>query len=494
MNSQEPLIAAIDAGTSSLKAVLYNQQGAVLASATKRYAYRSEQPGWAEADPRDWWLALESALGDLGKSQSLAHLNAIAFTGQMHTAVLLDEHGEPLEPAILWLDRRAAAETAVLASTLRLPPYQINSTYTLPKLMWLKANRPDVTAKIRSILWVKDYLRYRLTGVVCTDLTEAGGAALWDWDRNSWAIDRLRLAGLDPSVLPPIRPADDVVGSPEPRIAEKLGLNKDAKVIVGMGDVAALIGGAPPKPGRVVCSLGSSSMTFAALGEDQHPRDTQSRLYTYPFLPPYRLFGGVSSTTGAALVWAFGLVKDSAGGLTFEDAMKEALGVPPGAEGLCFIPYLAGERSPYWRDDIRAGFYGFQLSHERRHLVRAVMEGTAFSLRHLLDIYAECGVPARELALAGGGVKTPGLCQIIADVCGMDVAVYAEAETVTRVLFALCRSALDRTNFAVALAGTFREPERVQCNQTLTAQYQSTYETFRRFSDFALKNATHAID
>ncbi|MBI4790404.1 MAG: hypothetical protein HY782_25520 [Chloroflexi bacterium] len=481
-----PFVLAVDVGTSSLKAVLYDKQGQVLDSTTRRYAYRSEQPGWAEADPREWWLAFQAALGDL--RFPLNHVEAIAFTGQMHTAVLLDADGTPLDPTILWLDRRAAAETKELAATLQLPPYQLNSTYTLPKLLWLKRNRPAVLRKTRAILWPKDYLRFCLTGDVCTDLTEAGGAALLDWETETWAIERLAFAGLDAPILPLIRGADAIVGQPKREVAEKLGIRQDAKVIVGMGDVAALIGGAPPQPGRVVCSLGSSSMIFAALAPDQHPDDPTRRLYTYPFLSPYRLFGGVSSTTGAALVWAYNtLTKDKA---SFEDAMREALSVS--ADGLCFIPYLAGERNPYWSDDIRAGFYGLQLSHDQRHLVRAVMESIAFSLRHLLDIYAECGVPAQELTLAGGGAQTPGLCQIIADVCGMDVSIYAEEETVTRVLYALCQTALHRANFDDALRQTFRAPELIRCDRAQMARYGPGYATYRRFSDFALQGARRA--
>jgi xylulokinase len=514
MSDHQPHILAVDVGTSSLKAVVYGPRANLIASATRRYEYVSPQPGWAESNPEDWWRAFQAALADLrGQGFALAGLEAIAFTGQMHTAVLLDGAGQVLEPTILWLDRRAAAETEELAGRLNLPPYQINSTYTLPKLLWLSRHRPDVAQKIRTILWPKDYLRYRLTGILCTDVTEAGGAALLNWDTRAWAGDRLEWVGLPASVLPPARPADAVVGPPRPDVAEKLGLNPAAKVVVGMGDVAALIGGAPPRPGRVVCSLGSSSMVFMALAGDRHPCDPAGRLYTYP-LPPYRLLGGVSSTTGSALVWAYhtfagaggpdgrippspAVRRDFAGGLggsdaTFESAMQRALQVPPGADGLCFVPYLAGERSPHWRDDIRGGFYGLRLSHTPDHLIRAVMEGVAYSLRHLLDIYQELGTPVEELALAGGGTKTPGLSQIIADVCRRDVSIYAEEETVTRVLYALCRSALCQDDFEDTLVSTFAQPGVVCRHADLADLYQRGYLAYRRLAGFALQEATRS--
>jgi xylulokinase len=492
MNTDGPFVLAVDVGTSSLKAVLYNSRGKFLGSATRRYEYRSKQPGWAEADPQEWWQAFEGALVDLRQQDfPLAQVEGIAFTGQMHTAVLLDQAGQVLEPTILWLDRRAAAETAELNVTLGLPPFQINSTYTLPKLLWLKRHRPQVIKKIRTILWPKDYLRYRLTGELGTDMTEAGGAALMNWENRSWAAERLALVGLDSTVLPPTYEANAVVGLPLKAMAGKLGLNPEARVVAGMGDVAALIGGAPPQPGRVVCSLGSSSMIFMALAEDQYPQDPAHRLYTYP-LGPYRLLGGVSSTTGAALVWAYNqIAQNSSPDSGFEQAMAAAMQVAPGADGLCFIPYLAGERTPYWLDDIKGGFYGLQLSHTRQHLIRAVMEGVAYSLRHLLDIYAELGTPVSELVLAGGGTKTPGLAQIIADVCQYDVAIYTEAETVTRVLYALCQSALTKADFDATLIDTFPTPSMVHCTVDYAAAYQRNYEVYRRFAAFALQEATH---
>ena len=493
MGGGRSYLLAVDVGTSSLKAVLYDCQGNVRGSATQRYSYISKRPGWVEGDPEAWWDAFKEAVGDLREwGFALEDLEAVAFTGQMHSAVLLDANHQVIPPTILWLDRRAAREVEELKARLGLPPYQLNSTFTLPKLLWLYRNRPDVMARVRTILWPKDYLRYRLTGVFCTDLTEAGGAALLDWESRTWATDRLELVGLDASTLPPIWDAGTIAGPLLGDVAKELGINQDVRILVGMGDVAALIGGAPPKPGRVVCSLGSSSMTFMALAEDQQLVDPDYRLYIYPLLP-YRLLGGVSSTTGAALVWAYdNIARHQPPGGSFEQVMAEAARLAPGADGLCFIPYLAGERNPYWRDDIKAGFYGLRLSHDSRHLIRAIMEGIAYSLHHLLDLYAELGVPVKELVLAGGGTKTPGLCQIIADVCGRDVAIYAAGETVTRVLYALCQAALNQRDFGDALVQTFPTPRVIRHHPDWSGEYQSGYGTYRRFAAFALEEATRA--
>lgn len=474
----------LDVGTSSLKAVLYDAAARVLDKATERYGYEAEQPGWAEGDPHTWLQALGGALAALGQRNDLRAVEAISFTGQMHSAVLLDEEGAVIPPTILWLDRRASEETEELQAELNLPPYELNSTYTLPKLLWLRRHRPETLDRTDKILWPKDYLRYRLTGEICTDLTEPGGAALLDWRGGEWAVERLELVGLDEDVLPPIRPATGGGGSLLPQAAASLGLNPHAKVIVGMGDVAALFGAAPPAPGRVFCSLGSSSMVFAPVDQDRHVEDPHDRLYVYPF-GPYPLLGGVSSTTGSALAW----ICERCGETGYEACVAEALTVEPGAGGVCFVPYLAGERSPYWSDAIRGGFYGLQLAHSSAHLVRGVMEGVAYSLRHLLDIYHELDVPIDEIALAGGGATTEGWPQIFADVCQRDVLIYAEEETVTRVLFALCQESLGRAAFEEALMETFDAPRVVRHRTARSAVYDAGYEQYRAFSEFASRRA-----
>lgn len=490
MTSVKPSILTIDVGTSSLKAVVYSTQGQIVASSTRRYSVHSPQPSWSEGDPEQWWLALREALAELAaKGVGLGQIEALSFTGQMHTAILLDHNQQVIAPTILWLDRRAARETRDLQDQLGLPPFQLNSTYTLPKLLWLYRHRPDVLNRTRTLLWPKDYLRFRLTGEICTDLTEPGGAVLLNWDTRTWALDRLDLVGLDPEVLPPIRPAHGDGGTLLPEIAQDLGLNPEARVVVGMGDVAALFGAAPLQPGRVTCSLGSSSMVFAPLDPDQDIVEPLYRLYTYPF-GPLPMLGGVSSTTGSALVWMVEeICRSLDNDLTFEECVAQGLTIEPGAEGLCFIPYLAGERTPYWHDGLEAGFYGLRLAHGWRHMVRAVMEGVAFSLLHLLGVYADLGITIDEIALAGGGAGTEGWPQIFADVCQRDVLLYAGGETVTRVLYALCQVHLDRGRFTDNLLQTFDVPVIIQHRPELKAKYGEGYRRYRAFSQFAWEQA-----
>ncbi|MBS3968533.1 MAG: hypothetical protein KGZ94_00320 [Clostridia bacterium] len=486
MNKAEPGILGVDIGTSSLKAVLYSLTGIIMGIAKEKYYYQTPYPGWAEINPEIWWQAFKNSLKALSKmGLDLKQIKALAFTGQMHTAILLDKNDGLLSPTIMWLDRRAVVETEELAARLKLPPYQLNSTYTISKLLWLRKNRPEIILKADRVLWPKDYLRWKLTGEYCTDTTDALGSGLYDWDKETWSLERINLVGFDPRVLPGIKVAGDNGGDVLKTTAKELGLNEKVKVIVGMGDMAALIGGAPLKPGRVVCSIGSSSMIFTPIDSNLRVDAPDQSLYSLK-LGSYHLFGGVSSTTGAAILWFYeNILSALQNKLSFNDWIQEVLTIDPGADGICFIPYLAGERSPYWNDDIRGGFYGLKLSHDKRHLGRAVLEGVAYSLKHILELFEQSGMKVEELVLAAGGIRTPGLLQIIADVCEKDVLVYAGEETVTRVLYALCKEHLALGNFENNLVATFNEPEKVSFKMQNQACYQKTYVNYKKFSKFA---------
>ncbi|MAT41205.1 MAG: hypothetical protein CL609_02610 [Anaerolineaceae bacterium] len=486
MKENRPYVLAFDIGTSALKAVVYGKNGKHLASESFRYEIKSNQPGWAEADPEDWKNALEVVLTNLNKKgELLKHIEIIAFTGQMHTAVLLDDKLEPISPTILWLDRRAVTETEALITYLKLPPYQLNSTYTLPKLLWLKNHKPEIISKIKHILWPKDYLRFLFTGQVFTDITEAGGAGLLDWSSLKWAEERMEYIGFDPKVLPPLKQPDDDAGKLKPEIAKKYGINPEVKIIIGAGDVLALISSAPPAFGRVSCSLGSSSMVFCPVDSMDQISDPLNRIYTYPLLA-YPLLGGVSSTTGASLKWAS---KNLFQEMSFDQAIQEALKIPEGCNNLLFLPFLSGERSPYWNDKLRGGYYGLTLSSTRAHMLRAVMEGVGYSLKYLIDIFESLGVHINEIAIAGGGAITPGWPQIIANICQLPVCIYTGQETVTHALFAYaCNTLGDGRTFEQALSQTFDEMEWIQPDPEFKEIHGKNFIRYCEISNFIDKN------
>lgn len=478
----KPFVLALDVGTSSLKAIVYAVDGRILASESSSYEYKSPQIGWAEASPHDWQQAMEECLTRLSQLPELLQIiEVIAFTGQMHTAVLLDVDLNPLDPTILWLDRRAAAETSELHSAFQMPPYQLNSTYTLPKLYWMSKHLPDVIHKARHLLWPKDYLRFLVTGEIFTDITEPGGAALLNWETRDWAKERLVFIGVNPEILPIILQPEDEAGSLLPQVAERFTINPQAKVIAGAGDVLALISSAPPAKGRLNCSLGSSSMIFCPLEPHETVVDPKNRIYTYPLLR-VPMLGGVSSTTGAALQWAWkNLYPDT----SFESAIDEALDVTAGSDGVLFLPFLSGERSPFWNDQLRGSFHGLSLTHSRAHLLRAVMEGVGLSLAYMIQIFHELGMDIREIALAGGGTKTPGWAQMIADICQLPVCVYSGQETVTHALFAYaCLAKQDDRSFEQALLDTFDAPDWFHPDANTASTYHNIFTQYKSQAEF----------
>ena len=483
MKQRTPFLLAIDLGTSALKAVVYDPAGQVSASAAREYGYDTPEIGWVEADPAAWWQALCDAVEELHQTGvDLSGVQSVALTGQMHTAVLLDENDQPLKPTILWLDRRAVEETKELVDRFKLPPYYLNSTYTLPKLYWLAKHRPEVVRQVKHLLFPKDYLRFRLTGQIMTDLTEAGGAALLDWDTLTWAEERLDYCGLDPRILPPLQQPTDDGGLLRPEIALQLGLNPSASVLVGAGDVLAILTAAPHQQHRLTCSIGSSSMVYSPIPEDQQLPDGENRIYVYPLLP-FRLLGGVSSTTGAALKWAWQSLYEERE--DFQGVIESALEIEAGSNDLIFLPFLSGERSPFWNDAIRGSFYGLSLAHTKKHMLHAVMEGVAFSLRYLIDIYTELGFTIDELALAGGGATTPGWPQIIANVCQLPVAIYTGQNTVTSALYAYARQLLAQEDFEQALLRTFQSPLHLSPRADLAQTYNRQYKQYRHLAEFA---------
>ncbi len=472
-------ILVIDVGTSALKVTLFTQTGALIAQASASYGYTSPEANAAEADPEDWWVALPKALA--GLRVDISSVGVIGFTGQMHSPVLLDADQHALKPCLLWLDRRCAAETRELIAALQLPPYLLNSTYTLPKLVWLARHRPALLQQARTLLFPKDYVRFRLTGVLCTDATEARGASLLAMDSDTWAVERLQHANLSADVLPPIYTAQTDVGRPLPSVAAALGLPSDAHVLVGVGDVASILGGAPVQPGRVMATVGTSTMIYAVLpAELQQVRDEHDGIYPYD-LCGFRLLGGVSSLTGGALDWAWRAF-GAASGLSFAKAMEIVAAVEPGAHGLVCVPYLAGERSPFWRDDLRGMFIGLNLNHTWAHMLRAVVEGVGFSQRLLLDRFARLGLTSLQVALSGGAAQHAIWPRIFADTAQRTMMVHQVNSAASNVLYALCAQTLEPDqSLATLMDRVFDPPVIIPANPALAGVYDRQYADYQRF-------------
>jgi xylulokinase len=424
-------VLGIDVGTTGSRALLLGEDGRLLGSATADHApFRSPQAAWAEQDPDDWWRASQEAVRSLLARTGVAPrtISAVGLTGQMHGAVLLDEGGRVLRPAIIWCDQRTEEECRWLERTIgtaRLLELTANpalTNFTLTKLLWVRTHEPAIWSRVRHVLLPKDYVRYRLTGEFAIDVADASGTLLLDVVGRRWSREMLEAVGIDAGVLPALFESPEVCARVSDQGAAATGLPAGTPVVAGAGDQAAgAVGMGITRPGTVSATLGTSGVVFAAT--DRPFLDPGGRLHTFCHAIPDRWHVmGVTQAAGLSLRWLrdqFGLA--AGGDDSYEAMVTEASAVPPGAEGVLWAPYLMGERTPHLDPNVRAALLGLAASHTRAHVVRAVLEGVAFSLRDSFTIFSELGLPVEKVRLGGGGARSAVWRQIQADVYGRSV-------------------------------------------------------------------------
>jgi xylulokinase len=429
----------IDVGTGGTRALMVDEKGTLIGSATHEHAqFASPQNGWAEQDPHDWWNACQKAVGKLLKQTGVSknEIVAVGLAGQMHGAVLLDEKEEVLRPALIWCDQRTAEECRVLNETIgeqRLVELTSNPAlpnFTLTKLMWVRSHEPEIWKKFRSFLLPKDYVRLQLTGVRAIDVSDASGTLLLDVVHRRWSMEMVKATGLDERCLPEVFESPEIVGKITARAAQATGLAEGTPVVAGAGDQAGgAIGMGIVKAGSVSATIGTSGVVFAAT--DQPFLDPKGRLHTFCHAIPNRWHVmGVTQAAGLSLRWfrdTFGTSGKPAGD-PYDSLSQEAAAIPAGADGVLWAPYLMGERTPHLDSDVRGALLGLAASHGRGHIIRAILEGVAFSLQDSLTIFAEIGVPVSDIRLGGGGARSPLWRQIQADVYAKPVSLLAAEE------------------------------------------------------------------
>lgn len=417
----ETYLLGIDLGAGSLKASLITPEGAVKAEASAPVSTQVRQFGWAEQDPAEWYGALCRAVKRLLAESGVAPalIAGIGVSAGAHIPVLTDGHGTVLRPAIMWSDQRAAAEAAALhakagETIIATSLNKVNPTWTLAMLAWLKTAEPELMGKARRLYLAKDFLRHCLTGTWETDYSDAVGALMADNATKGWSAELAGLIGLDMSILPPIVPAERIVGGVTAEAAARTGLKEGTPVVCGSNDTTVeFFGVGGNKPGIGGVKLATAGVLFlATLGPEVHPP-----ISCYPHIMPGMYYTATGTNSCAS---AHRWVRDlmfSEGGFDAMDALASA--APRGAGGLLFHPYLQGERAPYWDPLLRADFIGMTISHGKMHFARAVYEGIAFSIRDLLGAARELGLEFSTIRLMGGGAKSATWRQIIADVTGL---------------------------------------------------------------------------
>jgi xylulokinase len=418
-------------GTSSLKVVLLGAQGHTVDEATADYALHSPQPGWTEQDPDDWWAATRSALAELwSKGHAPKSVEAIGLAGQLHSLVLLDTAGGVLAPAILWSDQRSAAECQEItdrigaAELLELTGNRALPGFTATKLLWVRRHWPEVFARADKMLLPKDFIRYRLTREFATDVSDASGTLLFDIRRRRWSAEVVEQLEIDPSWLPPAVEGTTQTGTVSAEAAAATGLLQGTPVIAGGGDnAAAAVGLGAVDPGLLTLSIGTSGVLFAPL--TRYPEQVDGRLHVFCHAVPERWhLMAVTLSAGGSLRWLRDVLQPVwpvSGEAAYAWLMERAAAAPPGADGLVFLPYLSGERTPYVDPRARGVFFGLHLGHRLEHLVRSVLEGVAFSQRQGLELMQQAGAAAGVARGAGGGLQSPVWRAIMADALGLDI-------------------------------------------------------------------------
>jgi xylulokinase len=423
----------IDLGTSAVKALLINDDGALLASASVEYPLLTPQPLWTEQNADEWWRATAQAIRAVLQKSGLAGnaVRAIGLSGQMHGLTLMDARGEVLRPAILWNDQRTAPQVQRMIETVgaeNIPATltnRPNPSYTAPKLLWVRENEPEIYKQARCVLLPKDFVRFKLSGVYAGEVTDATGVALFNVPNRAYSSAVLQRFDIDPALFPVTTESHVVSANVSQQGAEETGLAAGTPIVGGAGDVAAAgLGAGAVREGTVMCIIGTSGVMFASIDAFKLP---PPGLETFCHAVPDKWhYMSVMLSGGGSLRWhrdtlAFGdpcVVQRRAdqNGDPYEAMIAAAAQTPPGADGLIFAPYLTGERTPHQNPKARAAFVGMTLSHTQAHFTRAVIEGVAYGLKDSLQLMRNAGLNVREVRLTGGAAKSAFWRQTLADV------------------------------------------------------------------------------
>jgi xylulokinase len=424
----------IDVGTGGTRALIVDEQGRVIASATAAHDEMTmQQPQWAEQRPENWWQAAITAIqAALAKSACRPdQIRGIGLSGQMHGLVLLDAMNQVIRPSLIWCDQRSQAQVDWINETigkdkvLECTANPVLTGFTLPKLLWVRDHEPANFARARKMLLPKDYLRFQLTGEFATEVSDASGTALFDVVNRRWSWELIDALKLDRSLVPAVFESQQVSGKISAEAARLTGLPEGTPVVGGGGDQAAsAVGNGIVTPGFVSCTLGTSGVVFAHMEKVEY--DPAGRVHTFCHAVPGKWHVmGVTQGAGLSLQW---FRNQLAPGVEYSELTREAATSPAGAKGLYWLPYLMGERTPHLDAQARGGWIGLTAQHRRGDLVRALIEGVCYSQRDCLDIIEGLGVPASIIRASGGGATSPFWRQVLADTLNRDVVTLESQE------------------------------------------------------------------
>ena len=423
-------LLGLDVGTSGVKAILVAQTGDVVAAATRALTLATPRPGWAEQDPNAWWEATLAAIRDVLAQRPGVRVGGIGISGQMHSSVFLDRDGQVIRPALLWCDGRTTEECEEITRRAggegKLREWVRNPAlegFTLPKVLWLRNHEPEAYRRVATVLLAKDFIRFRLTGVLATEPSDASGTLMFDPARLRWSDELLRAVDVSPRLLPQLGGSQEVLSHVTAEAAKLIGLTSGVPVVGGGADNACGAAGVGViAPGEAVASWGTSGTVLAPTA--QPLVDPGLRAHTFCHVAPdvWYVMGVVLSAGGAFAWFREQFARDLPDSREASERLgDEASSIAPGADGITFLPYLQGERTPHRDASARGAFLGLSLAHSRAHLARAVLEGICFALRDSLSILQELGLSPDHLLLTGGGARSGFVRRLQSEVYGLPV-------------------------------------------------------------------------
>jgi xylulokinase len=428
-------LLGIDIGTSGTKGVLMDSEGKIYARAGREYSINIPQPGWAEQDPQMWWKATIQVIKEVIKESEVNPqlIRGIGLSGQMHGTVFLDKNLQPFRPAIIWADQRSSSQCEFIYQKIgkerlaELTGNPIATGFMCSTLLWIKENQPETCKKIYKVILAKDYIRYKLTGNLGVEVTDASSSLLLDIKRRCWSEELLNLLSLPLNILPgEVHESQEVAGCVLAEVAKNTGLLEGIPVVYGGGDQSMqAVGNGVIGPGILSSTIGTGGQLFITI--DKFTYDPKLRVHVFCHAIPnsYHLQGAILSA-GLSLKWLKDNILHTLDSYAIFD--EEVEKVRAGSEGIIFLPYLLGERSPYMNPQARGVFFGLSLKHHRVHLVKAVMEGVVFALRDCLEVFEELGIKIEQIIASGGGAKSRAWRQMQADIFNKDISMTQSIE------------------------------------------------------------------
>lgn len=415
------VVLGIDLGTSSVKAMLLDSVQGVLTVEASRYEVKIPREGYAEQEPLSWWEETKKVLLKLKdkNKEAFERIAAIGFSGQMHGIVLTDEKGNPLRPAILWMDQRSKKELKQIYEKIdfeKMGNIFKNRVYTgfgFPSLIWVKEHEPEVFAKTHWVMMPKDFIRYKITGKIASDVTDASSTAIFNTEERTWAYDIIKEFGLSPDIFPSCKESMEIAGYVTKECEAECGLREGIPVVYGAGDQQAQsIGNGIYEEGKIICNIGTGGQISAYVRKPVYDKELRTHTFCHPINKGYTIYGA-TLCSGMSLNW----LKDNILEIDDFDQLSQMAGeIVPGSEGLIYLPYLTGERTPHMDPCAKGMFAGLTLRHDRRHIARAVMEGVTMSLRDSLTIFQELNIKCDTIIASGGGAKSHEWLQMQADI------------------------------------------------------------------------------